>query len=124
MKNYFEYNGYIGSVEFSAEDRVFFGKIHGINDLVTFEGASVDELEEAFKEAITDYLATCEELGKRPDKVYKGSFNVRVSEKLHHDSALLAKKKGVNLNEVVKAALSYMVQHEDLLNKENLSVQP
>jgi predicted HicB family RNase H-like nuclease len=120
MKNYFEYEGYIGSVEFSAEDRVFFGKIHGINDLVTFEGASVNELEAAFKEAIIDYLKTCEELGKKPDKTYKGSFNVRVSEKLHQDSALLAKKKGVNLNELVKASLSYMVQHEELLDKETL----
>lgn len=120
MKNYFEYEGYIGSVEFSAEDRVFFGKIHGINDLITFEGTSVDELEAAFKDAITDYLKTCEELGKKPDKTYKGSFNVRVSEKLHQDSAMLAKKKGVNLNELVKASLSYMVQHEELLDKEIL----
>lgn len=118
MKNYFEHEGYIGSVEFSADDRVFFGKIHGIVDLVTFEGSSVNELEVAFKEAITDYLKTCEELGKKPNKTYKGSFNVRVSEKLHQDSALLAKKKGVNLNELVKASLSYMVQHEELLNKE------
>lgn len=120
MKNYFEFKGYVGSVEFSAEDRVFFGKIHGINDLVTFEGCSVDELEEAFKAAINDYLSTCESLGKNPDKIYKGSFNVRVSEQLHYDAALLAKKKGVNLNEVVKAALSYMVEHEDLFQKEGL----
>ncbi|MBB5439396.1 putative HicB family RNase H-like nuclease [Pedobacter sp. AK017] len=122
MKNYFEYKGYIGSVEFSADDRVFFGKIHGINDLITFEGASVSELEDAFKEAVIDYLATCKELGKNPDKVYKGSFNVRVSEKLHYDTALLAKKKGVNLNEVVKVALNYIIKHEELVSKENLSV--
>lgn len=120
MKNYFEFKGYIGSVEFSADDRLFFGKIQGINDLVTFEGASVDELEDAFKAAIIDYLNTCESLGKNPDKIYKGSFNVRVSEKLHYDTALLAKKKGVNLNEVVKAALSYMVEHEELFYKEGL----
>lgn len=120
MKNYFEYKGYIGSVEFSADDRVFFGKVHGINDLVTFEGASVIELERAFEDAVTDYLATCAELGKKPDKVYKGSFNVRVSEQLHYDTALLAKKKGINLNEVVKAALSYIVKHEELINTENL----
>ena len=123
MKNYFEYKGYVGSVEFSADDRVFFGTLHGINDLVTFEGASVTELESSFKEAIDDYLTTCEELGKKPDKVYKGSFNVRVSERLHYDSALLAKKKGVNLNEVVKAALNYIVKHEELLDNENLSIQ-
>lgn len=121
MKNYFEHKGYIGSVEFSADDRVFFGKVHGINDLVTFEGASVSELENSFKEAITDYLMTCEELGKKPDKVYKGSFNVRISEKLHYDTVLLAKKKGINLNEVVKTALSYIIKHEELIGTENLS---
>ncbi|TDQ08149.1 type II toxin-antitoxin system HicB family antitoxin [Pedobacter metabolipauper] len=121
MKNYFEYKGYIGSVEYSADDRVFFGKIHGINDLVTFEGVSVDELEMAFKESITDYLTTCAELGKKPDKLYKGSFNVRVPEKLHYDSALLAQKKGTNLNEVVKAALSYLVMHEELLDAKQVS---
>ncbi len=116
MKNYFEYKDYIGTVEFSAEDRVFFGKIHGINDLITFEGSSVTELENAFKDAVADYIETCESLGKKPEKAYKGSFNVRISEKLHSDTALLAKKKGVNLNEVVKTALSYIVQHEELLN--------
>jgi len=43
------YKGFIGSVHFSTDDRVFFGKIEGINDLATFEGTTVDELEEAFK---------------------------------------------------------------------------
>jgi predicted HicB family RNase H-like nuclease len=42
---------------------------------------------------------------------------VRVPEKLHYDTALLAKKKGVNLNEVVKAALSYIVKHEELVKQ-------
>lgn len=121
MKNYFEYKGYIGTVEFSADDRVFFGKMQGINDLITFEGASVSELENAFKEAVTDYLTTCEELGKKPDKVYKGSFNVRVSEKLHYDTVMLAKKKRINLNEVVKTALNYIVKHEELLVEDNLT---
>ena len=116
MKNYFEYKDYIGTVEFSAEDRTFFGRIHGINDLITFEGSSVSELENAFKDSVVDYLDACKELGKKPEKAYKGSFNVRISEKLHYESSILAKKKGTNLNEVVKVALSYIVQHEELLN--------
>lgn len=124
MGNYFEYNGYTGTVEYSSEDRVFFGKLHGINDLVTFEGTTVDELEKAFKEAVTDYLQTCKNLGKEPDKVFKGSFNVRVSQKLHAETAMLAARKGLNLNEVVKAALSYVVRHEEVVNKDNLAVKP
>ena len=39
---------FIGSVHFNASDRIFFGKIEGINDLVTFEGSTVNELEDAF----------------------------------------------------------------------------
>ncbi|HEY6143232.1 MAG TPA: type II toxin-antitoxin system HicB family antitoxin [Flavobacterium sp.] len=116
MKNYLEYKGYIGTVEFSAEDKIFFGKIQGINDLVTFEGTSVDELAVAFEESVNDYLETCKALNKNPDKVFKGSFNVRVSQELHQKTALLASKKGLNLNEVVKEALNYIVNHEEVLN--------
>ncbi|MDR7372438.1 type II toxin-antitoxin system HicB family antitoxin [Flavobacterium aquidurense] len=116
MKNYLEYNGYIGTVEFSAEDKIFFGKIHGINDLVTFEGTSVTDLEKSFQDSVLDYLETCKTLNKVPDKVFKGSFNVRVSQELHQKTALLASKRGLNLNEVVKEALSYLVNHEEVLN--------
>lgn len=116
MKNYLEYNGYIGTLEFSSDDKIFFGKIQGINDLVTFEGSSVAELEASFKEAIEDYLETCKLLNKASDKTYKGSFNVRVSQELHQKIALLASRKGLNLNEVVKEALSYVVKHEEILN--------
>lgn len=116
MKNYLEYKGYLGTVEFSADDKVFFGKIRGINDLITFEGTSVEELSTAFEEAVTDYLETCKALNKAPDKVFKGSFNVRISQELHKKTALLASKKGLNLNEVIKEALSYIVSHEEVLN--------
>jgi len=115
MKNYLEYKGYIGTIEFSAEDRVFYGKLQGINDLVTFEGTSVDELESAFKEAVSDYIETCKSLNKTPEKTYKGTFNVRIPKELHQQTALLAAKKGLNLNEVVKIALSYIVEHENVL---------
>ena len=119
MKNYFEYKGYMGTMEFSADDKVFFGRLHGINDLVTFEGTSVTELETSFKEAVSDYLETCHLLNKSPDKVFKGSFNVRVPKELHKETVLLAAKKGINLNEIVKIALSYIVKNEDLIQVED-----
>ena len=115
MKNYLENQGYIGTIEYSAEDKVFYGKIQGISDLVTFEGTSVEELENSFNEAIADYLETCKSLGKSPEKMYKGTFNVRVSMELHQQAALLASKAGINLNEVVKRALAYMVKNEQIL---------
>jgi len=64
MKNILEYKGFIGPVNYSAEDRVFFGKVEGINDLVTFEGTTVDELESAFKEMVDLHIKDCEQEGK------------------------------------------------------------
>ena len=54
--NTLKYKGFIGSVEFSEEDNIFFGKVEGIDGLVNFEGSSVDELKSAFHEAVDDYL--------------------------------------------------------------------
>ena len=55
--NTMTYKGYIGSVNYSDKDQVFFGKIEGINGLVNFEGESVKELTKAFQEAVDDYIA-------------------------------------------------------------------
>ena len=54
MKDVITYKGFIGSVHFSTDDRVFYGKIEGINDLVTFEGTTVDQLESAFKSMVEE----------------------------------------------------------------------
>ena len=59
------------------------GKIEGINDFVNFEYADIQNVEKEFHEAVDDYLEFCKEVGKEPDKEYKGSFNVRISLELH-----------------------------------------
>lgn len=64
MSNKLFHEGFFGEVNFSAEDNVFHGKITGITDLVSFEGTTVEELKNAFKEAVEDYIETCEKLGK------------------------------------------------------------
>jgi predicted HicB family RNase H-like nuclease len=105
MNDILEYNGYSATVRFSVEDDLFYGKIVGINDLVTFEGESVKELKQAFKEAVDDYIETCAEIGKTPDKTYKGVFNVRISSELHKKASIVAATKEITLNELVRTAL-------------------
>lgn len=95
----------IGSVHFSAADNTFFGKLEGINDLVTFEGSSVSQLKKSFREAVKDYKALCEETGKNANKSFKGSFNVRIDPKLHELLYIKAKKEGISLNQFVQSAL-------------------
>ena len=52
-----EYQGYVGTVEFSEEDRVFFGKVLGIRSLLSYEGTTGEELINDFHGVIDDYLA-------------------------------------------------------------------
>lgn len=114
MKNYLEYKGYIGTIDVSVEDRVFYGTIHGINDLVTFESVDFEGLEREFKSAVDDYLIICEECGKEAEKSYKGQFNVRVSSELHRKIAMNAIKENVSLNQYVEKALTFYTSESQL----------
>jgi predicted HicB family RNase H-like nuclease len=105
MKDILMYKGFMGSVHFSSADKVFHGKLEGINDLITFEGKSVSELTTAFHEAVKDYLVLCKEAGKNPERSYKGSFNVRVPAELHRKAAAKAAIMGMSLNQFVQKAL-------------------
>jgi len=106
MKDILKYKDFAGSVQFSAEDEVFHGKLIGIDDLVTFEGESVTQLKESFEEAVDDYLELCESVGKSPFKSYKGSFNVRISPALHKQLAHKSIEMGVSLNQLVEQAIN------------------
>lgn len=105
MSNVIQYKGYFTNVEYSQEDQILFGKIEGIRDLVTFECENAGEVEQAFKEAVDDYLEFCEEEGKDPNKSFSGSFNVRVSPELHRDIWAAATKRDMTLNAYVNEAL-------------------
>lgn len=111
MKDIIKYKGFIGSVHYSTEDEIFYGKIEGINDLITFEGTTVSELKNAFCEAVEDYLSLCEMNNKKPFKSYSGSFNVRINPELHKTAAQIATLEGITLNQLIKIAI------EDEINK-------
>lgn len=105
MKNALEYKGYSGTVEFSAADEVFYGKLNGIRDVVTFEADSVSKLKKAFKEAVDDYIETCQKTGKNPDKEFKGSFNVRIKPKIHRLAVMKSASLNISLNQFVERVL-------------------
>lgn len=87
------------------DDGVLHGKIEFINDLVTYEGVNVRDLELSFKEAVDDYLETCALIGKAPDKKLSGSFNIRIGSDLHKEVALEALRSASSINEVVRNAI-------------------
>jgi predicted HicB family RNase H-like nuclease len=115
MNDILEYKGYYASLHFNSEDEVFYGKLLGIDDLVNFEGASVKELKKAFHAAVDDYVDTCKELGKEPNKTYKGTFNVRITTDQHKEAAFFAASHNISLNDFVKTAIYYaLICKEDI----------
>ena len=104
MKN-LEYKGYTGSIEYSKEDDLLFGRVLGINGLISYEGHTGKELEKDFKEAVDSYIEDCKNEGTNPEKPFKGSFNVRISPKLHQQAALLAMEDKMSLNNFVAESI-------------------
>lgn len=105
MSNIMEYKGYVGSVEFSEEDTLLYGKVLGIRGLISYEGTSVQELIDGFHSAVDDYLVLCEAQGKEPEKPYKGSFNVRTSPETHRRAAIYAITHNTSLNSFVEESI-------------------
>ena len=105
MKNLMEYKGYIGSVEFSQDDCLFYGKVQGIRSLISYEGKNAEDLVNDFHGAVDDYLELCTEEGKEPEKAYKGSFNVRISPELHQKIAIYAMEHDISLNSFVERSV-------------------
>ncbi|MCI8852479.1 MAG: type II toxin-antitoxin system HicB family antitoxin [Lachnospiraceae bacterium] len=110
--NVLEYKGYHTKVEFDSEALVLRGKIEGIHDLVNFECENMKDVVKEFHEAVDDYLEFCKEVGKEPDKEYKGTFNVRINPELHKKLAMTAVKNGDSLNASVEKAIQKYISEE------------
>ena len=109
MNNTLEHKGYYGTVEYSSTDKVFHGKVIGIKGLISYEGKSVDELNNDFISAIDEYLEMCEEEGVEPQKTYKGSFNIRIEPILHKKLVDYSAIHGMSLNSAVEKAIREFV---------------
>lgn len=109
MNNTIEYKGYLGSVEFSEEDGLFYGKVMGIGSLISYEGETAKELLEDFHGAVDDYLEACAADGRQPEVAYKGSFNVRISPELHKRLVVYATAHQMSLNSYIEETLKNSV---------------
>jgi len=110
MKNTLSYKGFIGSVSYSDDDGVLFGKIEGINDLVTYESTEVSDLIKQFRISVDEYIESCKHFNKPLLKSFKGSFNVRVKPDVHQKAAMLATMQGISLNQLVQKAIEKEIE--------------
>jgi predicted HicB family RNase H-like nuclease len=93
-----EYKGYTARVEFDDEAAIFHGEILNLRDVITFEGTTVEELRQAFKDSIDDYLEFCAGRDEEPERPFSGKFVVRIDPELHREVYLRAKMENKSLN--------------------------
>ena len=99
------YKGYTGHVEFDDEAGIFHGEVLDLRDVITFQGTSVDELEQAFKNSVDDYLEFCRERQEEPDKPFSGRLMLRLPPELHRKVYTSSKREGKSLNQWIAERL-------------------
>jgi predicted HicB family RNase H-like nuclease len=75
----FSYEGYTGEVDIDGEADVLAGHVLDIRDVVTFEGETVAEVKQAFRDSVDDYLDFCQELGRKANKPCSGKLTFRTN---------------------------------------------
>ncbi len=101
-----KYKGYEAVIEYDEVDRLFFGRVINTKDIISFDGTTVEELQQSFEAVIDEYLEDCKQEGKEPDKAYSGQFNLRISPELHRKISIEAKKQNLSLNSFVEETLN------------------
>ncbi|MGV3551853.1 type II toxin-antitoxin system HicB family antitoxin [Rhizobium sp.] len=110
--NAMHHKGYSARIDYDDEDEIFFGHLVGINDIIGFHAETVAELKAAFIEAVEDYLATCAQIGKEPNKPYSGKLMFRVKPELHANAARAASLEGKSLNQWAEEVLTEAVKRK------------
>ncbi len=107
-----EYKSYIGKVEIDDEAGILYGEVINVRDVITFEGASVDEIQKAFRESIDDYLDFCAQCNESPEKPFSGKFVIRLPAELHRKAYIQAKLADKSLNSWVAEVLQTVLQNQ------------
>jgi predicted HicB family RNase H-like nuclease len=106
-----EYKGYIGKVEIDDEAGVLYGEVINVRDVITFQGATVEEIHKAFRESVEDYLDFCAQRGESPEKPFSGKFVVRLPAELHRKVYIQAKLEDKSLNSWITEVLQTVLQN-------------
>ena len=102
----FSYKGYTGELEIDGEADVLSGEVLNIRDVITFEGTTVSEAKQAFRDSVDDYLAFCEKLGRAPNKPFSGKLAYRTTPERHRQIYMAAKHQGKSINAWIDETLA------------------
>lgn len=95
--NTMRYRGYHASMTFDPDDRIIVGRVMDIDDIISFHGESIAAFEQAFHEAIDDYIEACAKLDQEPDKPASCKLMLRIDPPVHAAALEAAKRQGTSL---------------------------
>ncbi len=110
MKNTLSYKGFTARIEFNPDDKIFFGRVLGVREIIGFHGDTVKELMTDFHNAINHYLDLCRQRGEKPQKTYSGKLTLRLSPDMHANMATVAAHTGKSINKWVAETLEHVIQ--------------
>jgi predicted HicB family RNase H-like nuclease len=105
-----EYKGYTAIVRYSEDDTCYVGQITGINDIVVFDGETLDAIRKTFEEDVDSYSECCAELGREPNKPV-AEIMVPIPPALYAKIASRAEYDGIPVNTLMESVLQKFVQH-------------
>jgi predicted HicB family RNase H-like nuclease len=100
------HDDYIATVKIDEDAGVMHGRVVNAHAVLTFEGATVDELRTAFTDTIADYRDWCRARGVEPEKPYSGTLSLRIDPALHRRVAESAAKAGESINQFIADRLA------------------
>jgi predicted HicB family RNase H-like nuclease len=109
MSTTVSYRGYDGSIIHDAGDSVYHGRILGIRDFVLYHGDTPEEAEQIFHQAVDEFLEDCKQRDRQPPKPF-ASFPVNLPHDLQVKAALYAHQHQVELDQVLRMALSQFLE--------------
>lgn len=98
VSDYLTYKDYFGTMRIDVEQGMLFGHVVGMNDKIIYQGKTVKELENDFRESIDEYIEFCKEVGKKPEKSFTGNILFRATAQRHSMIALAAQHCGKSIN--------------------------
>jgi predicted HicB family RNase H-like nuclease len=101
-----QYKGYSGVAEIAFDTGMIYGRVVGLRDVITFQGHTVAEAEQAFRDSVDDYLDLCASRNEAPEKPFSGKFLLRIEPQLHRALVVEAQRRGVSLNALVESTLN------------------
>jgi predicted HicB family RNase H-like nuclease len=95
------YKGFEAVIEIDEDANILHGEVINTRDVITFQGKSVKDLKQAFKDSVEDYFAFCASRNEDPEKPFSGKLLVRLSSELHRHIFLEARRLGKSLNSYI-----------------------